>query len=85
MNKSNYQYDIVNYSVVLFVLQSWTNVKKPFNHLEPQVDWPEGRYGHAAACVSGSLLVIVGGVGDDLSTISDCWIYDFIMKTWNEV
>ena len=42
------------------------------------MEWPTGRCGHAATCVSRPLLVIVGGRSDDDDddAIRDCWIHD---------
>ena len=40
---------------------------------------------HAAACVSGSLLVIVGGENIKRNAISDFWVYDFTATTWRKV
>ena len=48
------------------------------------MEWPEKRGGHAATCVSGPILVIMGGVVDS-ETISDCWIYDFTTMLWKKV
>ena len=39
---------------------------------------------HATTCVSGPLLVIVGGYSGR-STISDCWIGDLTTKQWKKV
>ena len=44
------------------------------------LEWPEERYGHAATCVSGPLLVIMGG-----EDTSDCWIYDLTTMLWKKV
>ena len=42
---------------------------------------------HATACVSGPLLVIVGGWSGQIrgSTISDCWIVDLTTNLWKKV
>ena len=48
------------------------------------MEWPESRYGHAATCVSGPLLVIMGGAISTIMT-SDCWIYDFTTMLWKKV
>ena len=44
-----------------------------------------GGSNHATTCVSGPLLVIVGGTGSEWSTISDCWIGDLTTKQWKKV
>ena len=57
-------------------------MNKPINR---SVEWPEKRCAHATTCVSGPLLVIVGGLCEQLSTISDCWIGDLTTKQWKKV
>ena len=49
------------------------------------MEWPEWRCDHATTCVSGPLLVIVGGLSSELNTISDCWIGDLTTKQWKKV
>ena len=49
------------------------------------MEWPEGRYFHAATCMSGPLLVIVGGNNGQDTTISDCWIGDLTKDQWMKV
>ena len=49
------------------------------------VEWPTGRCGHAATCVSGPLLVIVGGTSNWSRAISDCWIHDLTTMKWKNV
>ena len=49
------------------------------------MEWPTERCGHAAACVSGPLLVIVGGMSDGGNAISDCWIHDLTTMKWKKV
>ena len=68
------------------LLQHWTRINKLTGviSLFRSVEWPEKKYNHAATCVSGPLLVIVGG-GSGQSTISDCWIYDLTTKQWKKV
>ena len=61
--------------------QDWTRINKPINR---SVKWPEGRCDHATTCVSGPLLVIVGG-RSGWRTISDCWIGDLTTKQWKKV
>ena len=48
--------------IILFFLlpQHWTRINKR-TILFRSVKWPKGRYAHATTCVSGPLLVIVGG------------------------
>ena len=43
-----------------------------------------GGVNHATTCVSGPLLVIVGGYSVR-GTISDCWIGDLTTKQWKKV
>ena len=62
--------------------QHWTRINKPINR---SVEWPVGRSAHATTCVSGPLLVIVGGLSECLSTISDCWIGDLTTKQCKKV
>ena len=65
--------------------QHWTKINKP-TRLSANVlslEWPEERYSHAATCVSGPLLVIMGGFGSQIT--SDCWIYDFTAMLWKKV
>ena len=61
--------------------QHWTRINKPINR---SVEWPERRFYHATTCVSGPLLVIVGGYGDE-GTISECWIGDLTTNQWKKV
>ena len=49
------------------------------------MEWPERRGGHAATCVSGPLLVIMGGMMDMKTMTNDCWIYDFTTMLWKKV
>ena len=49
------------------------------------MEWPERRGGHAATCVSGPLLVIMGGAMSRETITSDCWIYDFTTMLWKKV
>ena len=67
--------------------QHWTKISKPISLAASvrSLEWPEERYGHAATCVSGPLLVIMGGVDNRIETISDCWIYDFTAMLWKKV
>ena len=49
------------------------------------MEWPDRRYSHAATCVSGPLLVIMGGAMSRETMTSDCWIYDFTTMLWKKV
>ena len=49
------------------------------------MEWPERRAAHAATCVSGPLLVIMGGAMIRETMTSDCWIYDFTTMLWKKV
>ena len=49
------------------------------------MEWPESRYGHVATCVSGPLLVIMGGTVNWKTMASDCWIYDFTTLLWKKI
>ena len=69
--------------MILFLLQHWTKVNKP-TRLFGSVEWPKKRYAHATTCVSGALLVIMGGAYW-LGAISDCWISDLTTNQWKKV
>ena len=43
--------------------QNWTKIKKPVSQ---SVQWPVGRYAHAASHITGPVFVMSGGVGDRL-------------------
>ena len=62
-------------------MQHWTRINKL---IKRSVELPERRYCHATTCVSGPLLVIVGGY-NGWSAISDCWIGDLTTKQWKKV
>ena len=49
------------------------------------MEWPAKRGVHAATCVSGPLLVIMGGMMNTETVTGDCWIYDFTTKRWKKV
>ena len=72
---------------VLTLYQHWTKIRKPteLSLMFSLVKWPAARVGHAAACVSGPLLVIMGGMMNWTTVISDCWIYDFTTMLWKKV
>ena len=67
--------------------QHWTKISKPTSLAASvrSLEWPEKRYSHAATCVSGPLLVIIGGMDNKIGTISDCWVYDFTAMLWKKV
>ena len=46
------------------------------------MQWPEGRYAHAASHITGPVFVMSGGYGDRF-TLSDMWLYD--SNQWNKV
>ena len=46
------------------------------------MQWPEGRYAHAASHITGPVFVMSGGYGDRF-TVSDMWLYD--SNQWNKV
>ena len=59
---------------------------------DPTIPWPEGRYGHTAAIISDSLLhqqhtvmIVIGRGRCDNTSVNDSWIYDYTMKTWQQV
>ena len=68
-------------SALPLTMQHWTRINKPINR---SVEWPERRFFHATTCVSGSLLVIVGGLSGQ-NTISDSRICDLTTKQWKKV
>ena len=61
--------------------------QKPAASLLPFVrsEWPENRYSHAATCISGPLLVIVGGSRRAQTIVSDCCICDLNTSLWKKV
>ena len=65
---------------LLFLFQHWSKISKP---VDRSVKWPEERVGHAGTCVSGPVLVIVGGIR--LSILSECWICDTTDMLWKKV
>ena len=71
----------------LLLYQHWTKISKPagLSASVCSLEWPEERYNHAATCVSGPLLVIMGGFGSWMQITSDCWIYDFTAMLWKKV
>ena len=64
--------------------QHWTKISNPTS-LVVSVRWPEKRFSHAATCVSGPLLVIMGGMATWKEMTGDCWIYDLTAMLWKKV
>ena len=59
---------------------------------DPTISWPEGRGFHTAAIISDPLLhqqhtvmIVIGGWRLDQTNVNDSWIYDYTMKTWQQV
>ena len=58
---------------------------------DPTIPWPEGRL--TSAIISDPLLhqqhtvmpIVIGGRRQDGTTVNDSWIYDYTMKTWQQV
>ena len=71
---------------MLSLLQVFTKLKEPGG--EQQL-WPVRRSDHAACCLSfGSeypQLLVSGGLGDDVKTLKDCWLFDVSSWRWKEV
>ena len=60
--------------------------------VDPTIPWPEGRILHTTAIISDPLLhqqhtvmIVIGGKNLDFATVNDSWIYDYAMKTWQQV
>ena len=69
------------YIIISLSSQSWSKIKKPVSQ---SVQWPVGRYGHAASHITGPVFVMSGGCGD--STLSGVWLCDSTNKfLWNKV
>ena len=49
--------------------QNWSKIKKPVSQ---SIQWPVGRFGHAASHITGPVFVMSGGKGG--STLSDMWM-----------
>ena len=62
------------------ITQLWSKISKA---IDQSVEWPEARYGHAATCISDSLLVVVGGLRCRMSCNS--WICDLTTMLWKKV
>ena len=56
--------------------QSWIKITKPVTQ---SIQWPEGRFAHAAAHIAGSVFVMIGGYALE----NDVWLCDTIQ--WNKV
>ena len=59
---------------------------------DPTIPWPEGRYSHTTTIISDPLLhqqhtvmIVIGGVRGHRTIVNDSWIYDYTMKTWQQV
>ena len=52
--------------------QNWSKIKKPVSQ---SVQWPVGRYAHAASHITGPVFVMSGGRSDG-TTLSDVWLCD---------
>ena len=62
---------------------------------DPTIPWPEGRAFHTAAIISDTLLhqqhtvmIVIGGMllmRGNITIANDSWIYDYTMKTWQQV
>ena len=55
--------------------QNWSKIK---SH---SVQWPERRCAHGASHITGTVFVMIGGIGG--STLSDVWLCD--TNQWNKV
>ena len=60
--------------------QNWSKIKKT---VIKSVQWPKGRYSHAASHITGTVFVMIGGDGSDWSILSDVWLCD--TNQWNKV
>ena len=65
-------------SMISLSSQNWSKIKKP---VSKSVQWPEGRYAHAASHITGTVFVMIGGY--DGSRLSDVWLCD--TNQWNKV
>ena len=64
----------------IYYSQNWTKIKEPVSQ---SIQWPVGRWGHAASHITGPVFVMSGGYGGG-STLSDIWLYDST-KQWIKV
>ena len=62
--------------------QHWSNVSTSIGH---SVEWPNGRFNHAAAYLSGSLFAIVGGEVQHGNILNDMWLCDSTLKLGKKV
>ena len=60
--------------------QNWSKIKKPVGQ---SVQWPKGRYAHAASHITGTVFVMIGGRDSGWSILSDVWLCD--TNQWNKV
>ena len=60
--------------------QNWSKIKQPVNW---SVQWPGARYAHAASHITGTVFVMIGGLGLGIATLSDVWLCD--SNQWNKV
>ena len=67
-------------SMISLSSQNWSKIKKPVSQ---SVQWPKGRYAHAASHITGTVFVMIGGHSGYLSTLSDGWLCD--TNQWNKV
>ena len=78
-------YDIVHTTFCngMYCSQNWTKIKKPDSQ---SIQWPVGRYAHAASHITGPVFVMSGGIDDDDKyTLSDMWLYDTTTNQWIKV
>ena len=69
-------------SCVPLSLQHWSNISISVSH---SVEWPNGRFNHAASHLSGSLLAIVGGEVQHGNILNDMWLCDTTLKLGKKV
>ena len=75
---------IVRIFSIPYLTQQWSKVRTSGKK-------PPARLYHSACIISSDvtghhpLLMVVGGVGDDLTVLSDVWFLDVTDGSWNEV
>ena len=55
---------------------------------DPTIPWPEGRVHHISDPLlhqQHTVMIVIGGMRDDMTIVNDSWIYDYTMKTWQQV
>ena len=70
------------HTLFLFPLQHFTKLSPA------DTPGPVPRAYHASTIISTSTqdhLLVMGGLGDGLSILSDCWILDPVSRRWSEV